>query len=450
MARTSHPFDVRHRDVWSIALPATLAFITEPLAGLVDLTVIGRLGDAGLLGGLVLGSLAFNFIFSMLFFLRLGTAGLVAQSVGARDPQEGLIHFGRAASLGVGLGVLLLALTVPLQWLSAWLLGPDPEVIAPFNTYLSVRMWSAPLVLINFALLGWFFGRAKAMTGMVLQILINGGNIVFSVLFVYGFGWGVAGVALGTILGQLLAVVVGLVLVVRYSGGVGALIRALPLASLIDIPELWRLFALSRDLMIRSAALMTAFAYFTAQTAREGAVILAANALVLNFQMVTAFFLDGQAQAAEQLCGKAVGANYRPAFERAMRISILWGFGIGVVLFGIWMMAGPYLIDFMTTAPDVQLVARDYLFIASFTAVTGVIPFVMDGVMTGATLNTIIRNGMVASLMIFLAAAMLLQPLYGVDGLWVALHLFFVARGVIFWFAVRWKMPVLFPVSGTS
>lgn len=447
MARPSYPFTVRHRDVWSIALPATLAFITEPLAGLVDLTVIGRLGDAGLLGGLVLGALAFDFIFSMMFFLRLGTAGLVAQSVGSRDPKEGLIHFGRAAALGVVLGVLLLVLTVPLQWFAGWLLGPDPDVIEPFNTYLSVRMWSAPLVLINFALLGWFFGRAKAMTGMMLQILINGGNIVFSIVLVYGFGWGVTGVAIGTILGQLLAVIAGLALVVHYSGGIKALIRALPLSALMDIPELWRLFALSRDLMIRSAALMSTFAYFTAQTAREGAVILAANALVLNFQMVTAFFLDGQAQAAEQLCGKAVGANYRPAFERAMRISILWGFGIGVALFGIWMLAGPVLIDFMTTAPEVQLVARDYLFIASFTAVTGVIPFVMDGVMTGATLNVIIRNGMVASLLIFLAAAMLLQPILGIDGLWIALHLFFVARGVIFWFAVRWKMPVLFPAG---
>lgn len=450
MARTTHPFEVRHRDVWAIALPATLAFITEPLAGLVDLTVIGRLGDAGLLGGLVLGALAFDIIFAMMFFLRLGTAGLVAQSVGAQDPKEGLIHFGRAAGLGIGIGLIMLVFTAPLQWLLGLALGPDPEVIEPFNTYLSVRMWSAPLVLINFALLGWFFGRAKAMTGMALQILINGSNIVFSILFVYGFGWGVTGVALGTIIGQLLAVIVGLVLVVRYAGGVSALFKALPVADLIDIPELWRLFALSRDLMIRSAALMGAFAYFTSQTAREGAVILAANALVLNFQMVTAFFLDGQAQAAEQLCGKAVGANYRPAFERAMRISILWGFCIGVVLFGIWMVAGPFLIDFMTTAPDVQLVARDYLFIASFTAVTGVIPFVMDGVMTGATLNVIIRNGMVASLLIFLAAAMLLQPIYGVDGLWVALHLFFVARGVIFWFAVRWKMPVLFPATSAS
>lgn len=447
MTKTSYPFKVRHRDVWSIALPATLAFITEPLAGLVDLIVIGRLGDASLLGGLVLGTLAFDVIFSLAFFLRLGTAGLVAQAVGSRDPNQGLIHFGRATLLGLAIGLLLLALTVPLQWATTFLLGPEPSVAEPLIIYLGVRMWSAPLVLVNFALLGWFYGRAAATTGMLLQIIVHGGNIVFSVLFVYGFGWGVSGVAFGTVIAQLLSALTGLYLVVRHFGGVSVIRKALPLPQLLDSTALWRLFALSRDLMIRSAALVGVFAFFTAQTAREGAVILAASAVVLKFQMVTAFFLDGQAQAAEQLCGKAVGANYRPAFDRAIRLSMGWGFAIGTALLAFWLLTGPALINLITTSSDVRAVAHDYLAIGALTAVTGVLPFVMDGVLQGATLNIIIRNGMVATFLIFLVAALILQPLFGLNGLWAALHLFFIARGIIFWFAVRWKTPVLFPSS---
>lgn len=443
--KPSYPFEVRHRDVWSIALPATLAFITEPLAGLVDLTVIGRLGDANLLGGLVLGVLAFDFIFSMMFFLRLGTAGLVAQSVGARDPHEGLIHFVRAMLIGIGFGLVMILLTVPLQQLGLWILGPEPEVVPPFSAYLAARLWSAPMVLINFALLGWFYGRARATTGLLLQGLVHGGNMIFSVLFVYGFGWGVAGVAWATVLAETIAALTGLWLVVRHFGGVGRILEILPLSALLEMEALKRLFALSRDLMIRSVALFGAFAYFTAQTARESAVVLAANAVVLNFQMITAFFLDGQAQAAEQICGKAIGANYRPAFDRAVKLSMLWGFVISGGLFVFWLLAGPALIDLMTTAPEVRDVARDFLLIAAFTALTGVMPFVMDGVMTGATLNTIIRNGMVAALVIYLAFAFALQPLFGIYGLWAALHVFFIARGLIFWFAVRLKMPALFP-----
>ncbi len=445
--RPVYAFEVRHSDIWKIALPATLAFITEPLAGLVDLTVIGRLGDAALLGGLVLGALAFDFIFSMLFFLRLGTAGLVAQSVGARDPYEGLIHFARATLVGIAIGLLLVMLTVPLQAISVWALGPGPEVAETFTTYIAVRLWSAPVVLINFALLGWFYGRARATTGLLLQALVHGGNMLFSILFVYGFGLGVPGVAWGTVLAQAISAAVGLWLVMRHFGGLSNVAAILPWSQLIEAPALARLFALSRDLMIRSAALMGAFAYFTAQTAREGAVILAANAVVLNFQMITAFFLDGQAQAAEQICGKAIGANYRPAFERAVRLSMLWGFIISGGLFAFWLIAGPWLIDLMTTAPEVRQTGRDFLLIAAFTALTGVMPFVMDGVMTGATLNTIIRNGMVAAFFIFLVAALVLQPLFGVYGLWGALHIFFIARGLIFWFAVRYKMPDLFPAG---
>lgn len=447
MSQTSYAFEVRHRDIWAIALPATFAFVTEPLAGLVDMTVIGRLGDANLLGGLVLGALAFGFIIAFVFFLRLGTAGLVAQAIGAKDPNEGLIHFGRAGLVGLALGLLMVALTLPLQWLSLTLLAPEPDVVTPFKTYLGVRLWSAPLVMINFALLGWFYGRAAATLGMLLQFLVSGGNIIFSILFVYGFGWGVAGVAWGTVLAELIAALAGLLLVLRHYGGFTKIATILTPKALFDATGLKRLFGLSRDLMIRSAVLEGAFAFFIAQLSREGTAVLAANTIMLNLVMFIAYFLDGQAQAAEQICGKAVGANYRPAFERALRLALVWGYVIAAGLCILLILTGPMLIDFMTTAQDVREIARDYVVIAALVAVTGVLPFVMDGVMTGATLNTIIRNGMVASFLVFLVTALTLQPWLGVTGLWLAMHMFFIARGVIFWFAVRGKMTALFPTA---
>lgn len=444
MAKTIYPFEVKHRDIWSIALPATFAFITEPLAGLVDITVIGRLGDANLLAGLVLGAFAFSFIMSFAFFLRLGTAGLVAQAVGAREKHQGLVHVVRSILMAVAIGVLLLALTPVLLWACDLLFAPEAEVVPSLATYLGTRLWSAPFALINFALLGWFYGRAEATTGMVLQILIGGGNIVFSILFVHQFGWGVWGVAFGTVLAEIIAASLGLYLVLRQFGGLRKIINYVPKNRLFDRTELGRFFALSRDLIIRTAALEATFVFFTAQASREGAVVLAASTIILNFQMITAFFLDGQAQAAEQLCGKAVGANYRPAFERAIKLAMIWGFGIGSSMAVVWLIGGPYLIDFMTTAPDVRATARDYMLIASLMSVTGIAAFVMDGVMTGATLNTVIRNGMLAALAVFLIVAITLQPLLGLNGLWIALHLFFIARGAIFWVAVQRKIPQIF------
>ena len=442
--RPSFPFTVTSRDVWRIALPASLAFITEPLVGFTDITVIGRLGDANLLGGLVLGALAFDIIFSLAFFLRLGTAGLTAQAVGARDADDGLVHLVRAGLIGVAIGAAMIILTWPLQWLLARVLGAAADIQPAFDAYLATRLWSAPFVLINYALLGWFYGRAAAKTGMLLQMLINGINIVVCIVLVFGAHWGVVGVALGAVAGHIVSLVVGICLVALHFGGFERARAFLNWQRVRDLAALRKLFALSRDLMIRSAALMSAFAYFTAQTARVGELSLASNAVLMQFLMISAFFLDGQGQAAEQLCGKAVGANYRPAFDRALRLTLGWGLFVSCAMFALFWFGGDWLISVMSSSPEVQAGAHEFLIFAAVTAFTGMPAFVMDGVMTGATLNTIIRNGMVASFAIYLAAALVLQHAFGVAGLWVAINLFFVTRATIFLLATRWKLPRLF------
>lgn len=445
MARKTRPFDVSHGDIFKIALPASIAFITEPLVGIVDIAVIGRLGDAGLLGGLELGAITFSLVFSMAFFLRLGTAGLTAQAVGAAEQDYGLSHLLRAALIGIMLGVLLVALGPAIQKLGVWLFAPPSlGVKIPYLQYLQVRMWSAPFVLLNFAFLGWFYGRGQAKTGMALQIALNSINIVLSIWLVYGLGLGVAGVALGTVIAQITIALVAIILVFKQTPIAVFSNRQQYLQKLFNRQDLWRLFDLSRDLMIRSVALMSAFAFFSAQMSRSGEIALASSAVLLNFMMVTAYFLDGQAQAAEFYCGKAVGANYRPAFEKAWHLATFWGLIIGFVLFVFWVLAGPFLIDFITTNEQVRIVAREYLWVSALIAFTGVIAFVMDGVMTGATMNNLIRNGMLASFVIYIIAAYILQNLLGLLGLWLAMNVFFVVRGIIFWVAVSQRTAKLF------
>jgi putative MATE family efflux protein len=443
-ARPQYPFQVRHADVWKIALPASIAFITEPLVGLVDITVIGRLGDAALLGGLVLGALVFDVIFSMAYFLRIGTAGLTAQAVGARDPRDGLLHFARALVLAVGIGLAMIALGWPILWAATALLAPEPGVAAALGDYFHYRIWSAPFALINYALLGWFYGRAAAATGMLLQLILHGINIVASIGLVYGLGMGVAGAALGTVLGQIVAALLGLGLVLRHYGGLGPLLRLIKPGELLDATGLRRMFGLSRDLMIRSLALMGAYAWFAAQGSRMGEVALSANALLLNLLMVVGYFLDGIAQAAEQLSGKAVGANWRPAFDRAYGLSFQWGLLLAGGLGLLWYFGGPTVLGFMTTNEAVRQEAMNYLWIAALCAISFMPAFVFDGILVGTTLNTVMRDGMVISLVVFLAAALILQPLFGNLGLWGAMHVWFIARGGIYWWALERKKAGLF------
>jgi MATE family multidrug resistance protein len=442
--RPQHPFQVRSADVWKIALPASIAFITEPMVGLVDIAVIGRLGEAALLGGLVLGALVFDVLFSMAYFLRIGTAGLVAQSIGAKDPRDGLLHVSRALVIGVVIGALMIVLAAPILWVAVKFLAPDAGVEAALGDYLHWRIWAAPFALINYSLLGWFYGRASAKTGMMLQLLLHLIDITLSVWFVHGLGWGVPGAAFGTVIAQGVAAIVGLILLARHYGGMKSLLARIEPGELGDATAVTRMFGLSRDIMIRSLALMGAYAWFAAQGSRMGEVPLAANAVLLNLLMVVAFFLDGIAQAAEQLTGKAVGANWRPAFERAYGLSMLWGLVIAVSLGLVWYLGGPFVIGFMTTNAEVQDYALTYLPIAAACTLVFMPAFVYDGILIGTTQNVIMRNGMIVSLGVFLAAALVLQPMLGNWGLWGAMHLWFIARGLIYWWALERKKASLF------
>ncbi len=228
--------------------------------------------------------------------------------------------------LGVVAGIAMIALQGVLLWLANLALAPTPGVAQSLKAYFEVRIWSAPFVLINFALLGWFYGRARARTGMMLQMLIHGIDIPLSIIAVMMLGWGPAGAAFATVLGQIVACVAGLFLLLRHYGGLGAHSRAdQPGRTRSCRMRLRRMFGLSRDLMIRSIALMLAYGWFAAQGSRLGEVALSANAILLNFLMISGFFLDGIAQAAEQLAGKALGANWRPAFDRAYALELPLG-----------------------------------------------------------------------------------------------------------------------------
>lgn len=438
LSRATYPFEVKSADVWRIALPASVAFITEPLAGLNDITVIGRLGDSALLGGLVLGTLVFSFIYSVAYFLRTGTAGLTAQSIGARDPTDGLIHFGRAAAVSILAGLAMIALGSPLLAAANWILAPPTrDVAGALAAYFDVRIWSAPFSLLNFALLGWYYGRGRARTGMTLQFVIHLVDIVLSILFVYGFGWGIFGAALGTVLGQAAAALLGILLVIRHYDGLPRLLTLIRPSELLDTGGVRRMLGLSRDLMLRSVAMMTVYAFFAAQGSRLGEEALSANALLLNLLMISSYFLDGTAQAAEALCGRAIGANYRPAFERAYVLSMRWGLSIGVALTLIWLFGGGFVIDFMSTSQPVRDTARDFLWIAALTSLTGVATYIYDGILIGATMNATMRNGMIVALAVFLAACLVLLPAYGNLGLWLAMHSFFAARGIYYWAALQ-------------
>jgi putative MATE family efflux protein len=417
---------VTNRSVLAIAVPMTLAYLTTPLLGIVDIAVVGQFGDAALLGGLAAGALVFDVVFTSFNFLRSGTTGLVAQAFGRGDALEEQAVFWRAVLVAVIAGVALAAAAPLVVAAGQWFMGAEPRVSEALAVYVRIRLLGAPFSLINYAILGYVLGRGEGTLGLALQLVLNGVNIALSILLGLELGWGVAGVAWATVSGEAVAMLFGLSIVLRRFR------RAprLPRERILDPGAFLRMMSLNRDIMIRSFSLLAAFALFTRQGAQFGTVTLAANAVLLNFFMVASFFLDGFATAAEQLAGRAIGARAESSFRRAVRLTLIWGFGLAGSATLILLLAGADLIAVITTAPEVRAVADIYLPWAAFTALSGVIAFQMDGVFIGATWSRDMRNMMLLSFAVFAAALFTLAPAFGNHGLWASLHVFLLVRGI--------------------
>lgn len=415
-----------HRSVLAIAVPMTLAYMTTPLLGLVDTAVVGRFGDAALLGGLAAGALVFDIVFTTFNFVRSGTTGLVAQAYGRGDEAEEQAVFWRAFAIAVAAGVVLAALAPLFVLFGQWFINADSRVDEAMEIYVGIRLLASPFSLINYAILGYVLGRGEGPLALLLQVLLNGVNIVLSIFLGLHLGWGVAGVAWGTFGGEIAAMLLGFaVLLRRFARG-----PRLQRERLMDGKAFGRMISLNRDIMIRSFTLLAAFALFTRQGAQFGTVTLAANAVLMNFFMVAGFFLDGFATAAEQLVGRAVGARYVAAFRRAVRLTLLWGFALAALVSLATLAFGTELIAVITTAEDIRQTAAAYLPWAALTALSGVLAFQMDGVFIGATWSRDMRNMMLLSFLIFCAALFFLGPAFGNSGLWAALHIFLICRGL--------------------
>ena len=446
MDQTSHPvlaarpFLVTHRSVLAIAVPMTLAYLTTPLLGLVDTAVVGQFGDAALLGGLATGALVFDVVFTTFNFVRSGTTGLVAQAFGRGDAAEEQAVFWRAFAIAVTAGVILAVLAPLFVIFGQWFMAADGRVDEAMETYVGIRLLAAPFSLINYAILGYVLGRGEGALALMLQLVLNGINIVLSIVLGLKLGWGVAGVAWGTFGGELAAMLLGLAIVLRRFARGPRLARG----HLFDRKAFGRMISLNRDIMIRSFTLLAAFALFTRQGAQFGTVTLAANAVLMNFFMIASFFSDGFATAAEQLVGRAVGARYAEAFRRAVWLTSLWGFAFAAVGSLVTLAFGTELIAVITTAEDVRAVAASYLPWAALTALSGVLAFQMDGIFIGATWSRDMRNMMLASFLVFTAALLTLGPAFGNDGLWAALHIFLLCRGLSLLATLRFKLRTAF------
>ena len=415
---------VTYRSVGAMALPVIISNVSTPLIGIVDTGVVGQIPDPAYIGAIAVGALIFTFVFWAFGFLRMATTGLTAQTWGAGDIDEVCANLGRALLVAVAAGAALIAVQWPIREAAFLAIDGSAQVELLARRYYDIRIWSAPATLANYALLGWFIGLGRTGTGLALQLVLNVTNIVLDALFVLEFGWDVQGVALGTLLAECLAAVVGLVIARRHIRRMGG---RWSLTQWLDAPRLRHTVAVSRDIMIRSLALIFVFAWFTAQGAKQGDVVLAANAVLMHFVSAGAYLLDGFAFATEALVGRALGAAQRAGLRVAVRIATVWAVATAGFIAIIVAALGAHFADILTVDSAVRDAARVYLPWAAAAPLLGVWAFQLDGIFIGATRAADMRRAGLASLAIFLAAWWALTPL-GNHGLWASLYVHYVAR----------------------
>lgn len=417
---------VTDRRLWALAWPLMLTNLTVPLLGLVDTAVLGHLESPEFLGAVAVGANLFSILYWTFGFMRMGTTGLAAQAWGRRDSFNQVALLLRSVVLAVGIGLLLILAHQPLIRIGLTLMDPSAGVTELAAEYAAIRIWSAPAVLCQYTLVGWLIGTQFPRGPMIMLIVANGLNIVLDVLFVTVLGWNSRGVAIATVIAEYGAAIIGFAIVLNRMPEGQRLTRAL-IGTLADYLAILQV---NRYIMVRTIALLLVLAFFTAQGARQGDTILAANAVLITFLLLISNALDGFANAAEALIGESIGKGSRKRFLVVFRCALRWSLLGSLLLTILFVAGGRGLVALLTGIEEVRTTAWQYLpwlWLLPFASVWG---FLFDGVFIGATRTRDMQNTMLFSALVVFAPVWWLTTGWGNHGLWFSLICLMLARAL--------------------
>ncbi len=420
----AHP----HRDVWRIAGPALIANSTGPMVAIVDTWAIGHLPDPVLLGAIALAGFVFSYIYWAFGFLRMSTTGLVAQAFGSADHVRMDVVTLRSVLLGIAIGLAVLILQLPITRLAFAVFAPGEELAGHVQQYIDIRIWAVPVVLVRVAIIGFLIGTQRARTALLLELILNLTNAALNLLFVVVLGWGVAGVAAGSLIAEWLAGLAAIAILLR--------LRGQPLLQHLKDRLFWRLaafkhlLAVNTYLFIRTLFLLGAFAFIYRTSTQLGEVTLAANHVLLTFTTLISLGLDAMAYAAEAHVGNAIGKQSRERLRQFVRITFFWALLMSVGYALIFGFAGNQIIAVLTDQLPVRAAAAEQLLLFALLPVIAVWSYQLDGIFIGATKSADMMWTMLIAFAVFIPMLYWLTADYGNHGLWIAFLVFFAVRGI--------------------
>ena len=427
--------NIRDRQILKIAVPSIVSNITVPLLGLIDVAIVGHMGSAAYIGAVAVGSMIFNLIYWLFGFLRMSTSGLTAQAYGRRDLTEVMRILVRSGRIALLTAFAVIVLQLPLKWLMFWLMGPTPDVMPYATTYFHIVVWGAPAMLGLYSLSGWFIGMQNSRIPMFISIMQNVTNILVSLTLVYGFGMKIDGVALGTVIAQYVGLLIAIGLLKQ---NYGRLFRRFEVRG--SRPEASsNLFAVNRDLFLRTVCLVGVNLFFTAASARQGAVVLSMNTVMLQLFLFFSYFMDGFAYAGEALCGRYRGADNTTAFRETLRHLFGWALAVTLAFTLLYIAGSMDIVCLLTDEVEVRHAARDYIWWVWLIPVAGAAAFIWDGVFVGITDGRGMLVATAVATAAFAVIYLLTKDTMGNDGLWLAQVVYLALRGLMqtVWYRLR-------------
>ncbi len=430
-----------NRDILRIAIPNIISNITVPLMGIVSTAIAGRIGGddaASTIGALSIGVAIFNFIYWNCSFIRMGTSGLTAQAYGAEQNREYSLMLWRSVVVALGVGLIAFALQRPIGEFSIDFMGSgSDEGDALIADYFYTRIWAVPAGIMLFALNGWLTGMQNAVVPMVVAIMVNLLHIGGSYLFAIEGSMGLPGIAFASVVAQWSGVaVMTLIIVLLYRN---RLVRV-SFGEVMDLAAMRKFFAINGDIIVRTFCLVAVYTFFTKASADTGDKnILAVNAMLLQLFTLFSYMNDGFAYAAEALTGRFIGARDGVSLRKCIKMCMVWSFVIGLIFIGVYLgwWRDIFMLLISSDSGDVETllaVAEEYIVWIIIIPLAASLPFVMDGIMVGATRSRIMRNSMLYSSVAYFAILYGLGWLIGNNALWLAFTMFMFLRGVFQFF----------------
>ena len=426
-----------NKRILQLAVPSIISNITVPLLGLVDVAIVGHIGDAAYIGAIAVGSMLFNVIYWLFGFLRMGTSGMTSQALGRRDLAEVLRLLVRSLSIGVGIGVLFFVLQKWLIGCGLWAMSPEADVVELARRYCYVCIWGAPAVLGLYGFTGWFIGMQNTRIPMMVSLTQNVVNIIASLLLVFVCGMTVEGVALGTVIAQWWGFLMACLF---YRLHYRRLSRYDYRRHLFAAEPLKQFFSLNKDIFLRTLCLVAVNLFFTAAGSRESTIVLAVNTLLMTLFTIFSYFMDGFAYAAEALSGKYYGARNMGAFREVVRRTMGFGAVVAVVFTLLYILGGENFLSLLTSDKQVIAASGEYFWWAVLIPLSGMSAFVFDGIFVGITQSkSMLCSSTVASASFF-GLFFGLHPFLGNHALWLAFILYLLLRGIVLFVIYRRKL----------